>query len=182
MTIQIDEKIVLEMIGLHHAEPIFNLVNSNRFHLREWLPWVVKMETLEHFKEVIAVSQQGFTENKDHAFVILVDGIVAGRIGVYDIDNQNNIGAIGYWIGSEFQGKGIVNQSCEAMINYCFQDLGLNRIEIKCSTKNFRSQSVAERLKFHKEGTIREGELLHNEYIDLFIYSLLKKDWKNKFY
>lgn len=177
MIIQIDNRLTLEMINIHHAEPIFHLVNSNRLHLREWLPWVVKVETVEYFKEIITISQQGYTNNSDHAFVILFDGIIVGRIGVYDIDNQNNIGAIGYWIGAEFQGKGIVSKASKVMINYCFQDLGLNRIEIKCATKNFKSQAIAERLKFTKEGIFREAELLHNEYIDIFIYSLLKKEW-----
>lgn len=178
MTIFIDDKLTLEMIRIEHAEPIFNLVNLNRVHLREWLPWVIKMETLEQFKEIILISQQGYTDNSDHAFVIKYEEEIAGRIGVYDIDHQNKIGSIGYWIGEKFQGKGIVTKSCNSIIEYCFNHLDLNRLEIKCAVKNYKSQAIAEKLLFKKEGVLREAELLHSEFIDLFCYSLLKKEWQ----
>lgn len=178
MAIFIDDSLKLEMISIEHAESIFNLINQNKVHLREWLPWVIKMETIEQLKEIILISQQGFTDNSDHAFVIKYEEKIAGRIGVYDIDHQNKIGSIGYWIGEKFQGKGIVTKSCIAIIEYCFHHLDLNRLEIKCAVKNYKSQAIAEKLHFTKEGVLREAELLHTEFIDLFSYSLLKKEWK----
>ncbi len=178
MILPVDTDLSLEMVDIQHAEPIFKLVNSNRWHLREWLPWVTKMETLEHFKEYIATTHDRFSNNHDHAFVIIQNGDVVGRIGIYNIDSTNHIGAIGYWIGNEFQGKGIVTKSCKTLLNYCFSDLELNRVEIRCATKNFRSQAVPERLGFTKEGIIRQGEALRNEYIDIYCYSLLKHEWK----
>lgn len=176
MTIYIDEQLRLEMLNIEHAEPIFNLVNSNRLHLREWLPWVIQLETLEQFKEIILTSQQGFSNNSDLAFVIVYEGKIAGRVGVYDIDNQNKIGSIGYWIGEKFQKKGIVTKSCKSIINYCFEILDLNRLEIKCALKNYNSQAVAQRLNFKREGVLREAELLHGAFVDLICFSLLKSE------
>lgn len=62
------------------------------------------------------------------------------------------------------------------MIALCFNDLDLNRIEIKCATANLRSKTVPEKLGFLKEGVIRQGEFVHGEFIDLSLYSLLKLD------
>ena len=179
MILKIDDNLSLEMINALHAEPIFHLVNANRVHLREWLPWVTRMLTLEHFKEFIISSQQRYTDNCDHAFVIVLNEIVVGRIGVYNIDNQNKVGAIGYWLGEEYVGKNIVTSACKTILNYCFEDLNLNRIEIRCATKNHKSQAVAERLNFVKEGIVRQGEYLHNDYIDIYCFSMLKKEWLN---
>lgn len=86
------------------------------------------------------------------------------------------IGSVGYWLSEEFQGKGIVLRSVEKLVDYCFTELLLNRIEIKCGTKNYKSQAIAEKIGFQKEGIIREGEFLHNAFSDLFCYSLLKCD------
>ena len=54
------------------------------------------------------------------------------------------IGSVGYWLSEEFQGKGIVLRSVEKLVDYCFTELLLNRIEIKCGTKNYKSQAIAE--------------------------------------
>ena len=81
-------------------------------------------------------------------------------------------------MAENLQGKGIITKSCKALIDYCFSDLQLNRIEIKCGTENFKSKTIPEKLNFTKEGVIREGELLYDKFIDLNLYSLLKTDIK----
>lgn len=56
--------------------------------------------------------------------------------------------------------------------------MDLNRIEIKAAVKNFKSQAIPEKLNFKKEGILRQAEFVNNEFIDLFIYSILKNEWK----
>ena len=55
--------------------------------------------------------------------------------------------------------------------------MNLNRIEIKASLKNFKSQAIPTRLNFRKEGVLRQAEFVNNEFIDLFLYSMLKDKW-----
>ncbi|MBK7633025.1 MAG: GNAT family N-acetyltransferase [Saprospiraceae bacterium] len=55
---------------------------------------------------------------------------------MHKIDHQNKIGEIGYWL-TYVQGKGITTSACEALLSFCFNELQLNRIEIKCGTKIF---------------------------------------------
>jgi len=56
--------------------------------------------------------------------------------------------------------------------------LGMNRIEIKCGTKNYKSQAIPERLQFTEEGIMKEAELLYDEYIDLCSYAITKSEWQ----
>ncbi|GAB4454153.1 MAG: hypothetical protein Fur0028_09610 [Bacteroidales bacterium] len=74
------------------------------------------------------------------------------------------------------KGNGIVTKCCIKLIKFCFNELHLNRIEIKCGTDNLKSKAIPERLSFTKEGVIRQGELLYNRYINLNLYSLLRTD------
>jgi ribosomal-protein-serine acetyltransferase len=178
MVLIIDNTLSLQLLEDRHAVSIFELVNTNRVHLREWLPWVIKIQTLEHFREYIIGHQVRFTDNSDVSFVIIHEGKVAGRIGVYNIDSINKIGSVGYWLGEDFIGKGIALRSCEQILNYCFSVLFLNRVEIKCATKNSKSQAIPIKLNFKNEGIIRQGEFIHNEYIDLYCFSMLQKEWE----
>ncbi len=178
MLITAGETIRLEPMEERHAEPLLELVNANRPHLRQWLPWVDHMQTADHFLNFIAQSQIKEARGTDYAYMIMHNGLAAGRIGLYNIDSQNKIGAIGYWLGASFSGKGIVHTACTALINHTFASPDINRIEIKCGTGNLKSQAVAERLGFKKEGIIHRGELLYNHFIDLCLYAMLKDDWQ----
>lgn len=176
MTISIDENIRLELINENHAQQIFDVVDANRAHLRKWLPFVDRMQTLAFAENFVQGTMQLNKDGIEFAFVIMEHNKVVGRIGVYKINNQNKIGEIGYWLAENAQGKGIVTKASKAMINFCFSELELNRIEIKCGTENEKSKTIPEKLNFTKEGVIRQGELLYDKFIDLNLYSLLKQE------
>lgn len=50
MVIKVDEIITLELIASKHAGAIFDTVITKRNYLKEWLPWVDNMQTVEDFK------------------------------------------------------------------------------------------------------------------------------------
>ena len=178
MTVKIDDKIKIELIEEKHTQSIFDMVNENRNHLRPWLPFVDRMQTVDFTQNFVNGTMLRNKEGNEYAFVIFNNDRMVGRVGVYKIDTQNGIGEIGYWIIEDSQGKGIITKACKGLIDYCFNALKLNRIEIKCGTDNLKSKTIPDRLNFTKEGVIRQGELLHGKFIDLNLYSLLKGDMK----
>ena len=169
----------LKLIAEEHAASLLHLVNNNRQYLRSWLPWVDHMQTVENFKTYIANCEKQHEEGTDYGYVIKWNEKIAGRIGIHYINRQNQLGSIGYWLGEEFSGKGIITKACAALISQCFAHLSLNRIEIKCATGNQKSAAVAERLGFTKEGILRQAELVNGVFLDLYVYSMLKQEWKN---
>ncbi len=176
MTIKIDDKIRLELIEEKHVQSIFDMVNENRNYLRSWLPFVDRMQTVDFAQNFVKGAIQRNKDATEFAFVIFNNDKMVGRVGVYKIDTLNKIGEIGYWIVQNSQGKGIITKSCRSLIHFCFSDLELNRIEIKCGTENLQSKTIPEKLDFTNEGIIRQGELLYDKFIDLNLYSLLKSD------
>ncbi len=178
MTIEIKESIKLELIISDHAEAIFQLAKENRNYLLPWLPWVANMKSVDFISTFIEASTQRNKEGQEFSFVIIENSKVIGRIGIYKIDRYNKIAEIGYWIGEHHAGKGIVTKTCMAIIRYCFTTLNINRIEIKCATDNFKSQTIPQKLGFLKEGIIRDGEFLGDKFVDLYCYSLLQKDYE----
>ena len=91
MIIKVDDSISLELVNDKHAEAIFNLVNVNKLRLREWLPWVDTMQSVEFIKNFISGSLKRNADHTEYAFVIILDNNIVGRIGVYKIDHQNKI-------------------------------------------------------------------------------------------
>jgi len=174
MTIQVSESIAIEIVDDQHADGIYDLVKTDRDYLRTWLPWVDFADSVEFIQNFVKGSKQRQSAGVELAFVIVENDNVIGRIGVYKIDNQNRIGEIGYWIGKDYQGRGIVADCCKRLIEYCFDDLNLNRLEIRCGVENLKSQFIPKRLNFKLEGVMRQGELVRGKFIDLNLYALLK--------
>lgn len=180
MKLPIDSTLTIEPIAGKHLDELIELVNANRPYLHEWLSWLDCVKVPHEFQQFIVASEKRTTAGLEYSAVILENDRLVGRIGLYQLDRINRIASIGYWISEAAQGKGIISKACKAITTYGFEELGLNRIEIKCATGNYRSQAIPKRLGFQREGIIRQGELLNGRFIDLYLYSMLHADWKDQ--
>ena len=177
MTLFLDADTVLESMTASHAKPLFDLVEANRAHLRSWLGWVDHMQSPAHFERFIEGVQAREAARQEASFVIVFQNHIAGRAGIYQLDHQNQTGSLGYWLGAGFQGRGLVSSACRRLLAYGFEELQLNRLEIRCGTGNYKSRAVPERLGFCLEGVVRQGERVNGVFIDLLSFSLLKDEW-----
>ncbi len=177
MSIVIDENIKLELTTEKFSKQLFNVIDSNREHLSEFLPWVGNMQSEENLRQYLRNCELLYEDKKEVSFIILLNRNPVGRIGLHHLNLQNKIGSIGYWIDKNAEGKGIISKSCIKLIEYGFCEINLNRIEIKAAVKNLKSQAIPEKLNFKKEGILRQAEQVNNEFLDLIIYSKLREEW-----
>jgi len=70
-----------------------------------------------------------------------------------------------------------MTKCCSVLIDLAFKKLGMNRIQVKAGIGNAHSSRIPEKLGFKFEGLERAGEKFADHYIDLEVYSLLKKEW-----
>lgn len=176
-TLKVDQEIELQLFQLQDSQKLFELVNNNRDHLLTWLPWVENMDSPFQYEAIIPIWLQQFAENNGFNAGILYHGDLVGSIGLHQIDWHNRQTSIGYYLAKNAEGHGIMTRSVQALLNYAFNDLGLNRVEIRCGEKNSKSRAIPERLGFFREGKIRDGELLSTGYHDLILYSMLAREW-----
>jgi ribosomal-protein-serine acetyltransferase len=180
MKIKVDKDISLQKIRLKSAREIFECMDHSRKTLREWLPWVDETKSYKDTEKFIRAVHKSRGYNKQMVFEVIFRKKIAGLIGLKDMDMLNNKAEIGYWLGAEAVGKGVMSRSCNAMLRFSFEELGMNRIQIKCAADNIRSCNIPKQIGFSFEGVERQGEFVHGIYRDLKVYSLLKKEWKKK--
>lgn len=175
---QVDGQIKLRLLELHDADALFALVDANRQHLRHWLPWLDANSAASATLHFIEATQKQFADNSGFVAGIWYCGELVGVIGLNRIEWENRIGCPGYWLAEGFQGKGIMTQSCRALVNYAFTELNLNRIDIRCAFENSKSRAIPERLGFRHEGVIRQAEWLYDKFVDHVVYGMLKSEWE----
>lgn len=178
--LQIDQNVRLNVLEPKHARELFKLVDSNRNHLREWLPFIDDYQS-------VAAATQFIMRNKEHngrdtglGMGIWVGEVLAGVVTYDHIDWSNRAALIGFWLGKSFQGKGIMTRTCTALIDLAFNELGLNRVEISCALENRKCRLVPERLGFRQAGVSRQREWLYDHFVDTVGYDMLASDWKNR--
>jgi ribosomal-protein-serine acetyltransferase len=172
---RVNDSISLELLQQHQSNEIFNLIDTNRDHLREWLLWVDKRKTSEDMVPVIKYWLENLANNQGFDVAIRYNSDLVGMIGV-QFDWGSRAASIGYFVSKDCEGKGIITTSVQNLIGELFDRYSMNRIEIQCAANNVKSQGVPERLGFKKEGIKREGQFLYDHYEDLIIYSLLKNN------
>lgn len=86
---------------------------------------------------------------------------------------------MGYDLAKEHWGKGIMAEAMRAVIDFGFEKMGLNRIEVYIMPRNKRSVKMIKNLGFKREGLIRQRYFdEHGNYADDILFSLLRSDWK----
>lgn len=175
-SIYVDREIVLKVPTLKNAPKLFALVDRNRDFLQTYLPWVDHNVSVKDSEDYIKDSQKKYKREFGLNLCIFYKNQIVGTIGLVYIDKINKKCEIGYWLGEDFQGKGIMRRSCIALINYSIHVLKLHRIEIRCVAHNKKSQRIPEKLGFKKEGILRQSTILDREFFDMIVYGLLAQD------
>ncbi len=172
-----DNEIELIPLVLENVPALFELTDKNRTYIREWLPWVDKTKTEDDTKEFVMMALKQQTDKSGIHFGIWSEGELVGVIGYHYINYANKKATIGYWLDEETQGKGVMTTACKLVIDYGFEKLDLNRVEISCAVGNDKSCAIPERLGFRQEGIIRQSEWLNDRFVDHKYYGLLKSEW-----
>jgi len=180
MILQVDENIRLELTDPKHASALIEVVDANREHLSEFLPWVPFMKTVDDMTSYTNNCVALYQQEKEVSFVIFLNDRVVGRIGLHHMNMPNRSAAIGYWLAKEATGTGVMRKSCVAIIDFGFTEVGLNRIEIKAATQNVKSQAIPEKLGFIKEGVLRQAEWVGTRPLDIVLYAMLQSEWAQR--
>ena len=170
----------LNLLEPRHAVELFRVVDSNRNHLREWLPFIDDYQSVAAATQFITRNREDNGRDTGLAIGIWVGEMLAGVVTCDPIDWSNRAVLIGYWLGKSFEGRGIMTRTCNALIDLAFDELGLNRVEISCAVENRRCRLVPERLGLRQEGVSRQREWLYDHFVDTVSYSVLASDWKNR--
>ncbi|CAH0117918.1 MULTISPECIES: GNAT family N-acetyltransferase [unclassified Paenibacillus] len=175
----IRESLELKLLEWKHAPELFQLTERNRDYLREWLPWVDITRSEEDSKQFISMVLEQFAQNRGFQCGIFYEGRLAGCIGFHRIDWTNRKTSIGYWLDEQAQGKGIMADSCRRLLDYAFEELNLNRVEIRAGVGNAKSRAIPERLGFQLEGVCRQEEWVNDRFVDHAVYAMLADDWNS---
>lgn len=112
------------------------------------------------------------------SFAILFDGTVAGGVSCEPMgDIRTGTAEVGWWVAPRWWGRGVATVAVRRYIAYCFETLGLHRLELGVFLSNPASARVAEKAGFELEGIARDAYLKKGQLIDRLSYGLAQSQW-----
>lgn len=175
---KVEDGLVLRLLEPRHAEALFGLIDRNRESLGYWLAWVDATKSPDDLKIFIRSGLEDFAKGDGFRLGVWLYGELVGHIGLNYISQTFRCTELGYWLGAEHRGRGVMTKTCRHLCEYLFGDLKLNRIEIRCAETNLKSRAVPERLGFTLDGRLREMGYTRGGLVDHRVYSLLKREWQ----
>ena len=138
-------------------------------NLRDAFPHPYTMEDARRWVEK-AGSEYPLT-----SFAIVVDKEAVGGIGiVLQPDVFRRSAEIGYWLGEEYWGRGIVTEALRALTDYAFANFDLCRIYAGVFESNPASMRVLEKAGYEFEARMKKAVTKDGKTMDDFIYAIIR--------
>ncbi|HGF7528491.1 TPA: GNAT family N-acetyltransferase, partial [Vibrio cholerae] len=176
-TLDVDTDLKLALVDPKFAPQYLEIVSREREYLSQWLAWPPHVNSEEFFLSFIKRSLHDYADGKSLVCGMIYKDKLVGNISFNSISYQLKKVEMGYWLSSDYQGKGIVSRSVLKLIDVAFTDLDMEKVQISAATGNQPSRNVCERLGFVLEGTITRAENLNGRIVDHAVYGLDRTSW-----
>jgi len=174
----IEDQFTIAPLEAKHADELFNLIEKNRSILRQWLGWLDRTQSVKDSTSFIEYSMKKNMEMSGLILGIFEADKLIGMIDFHSLDISE--AGIGYWLDKDCQGRGIITKACFALIDFGFNELGIQKVAISCAQGNSKSSAVPLRLNLKLERSIENKEFLYDHYVNHDVYTINKKDWERQ--
>jgi len=100
-----------------------------------------------------------------------------GAVNLFALDWHSRRGEIGIWLSQRARGRGLASAALALMLDWTFDSLELERVEMTTIPDNKQLPRLAARLGFVHEGVLRARNLERGRRVDIIFYGMLRSEW-----
>ena len=143
----------------------------------KFLSWPT-YKTVDTAHEILNIWVSQYSEPAFYQWAIELKelGEVIGSISVVNFDDRVDMVEIGFCIGRCWWGQGIMTEAFRAVIDFLFEEVGVQRIEAGHDPNNPASGAVQRKCGLKYEGTLRRSIRSNQGITDKAVYAILKAD------
>lgn len=171
-----------------------SLAPIKKEYIESFLKWFNDPEITQYlviYRPMTRMEEEDWLENlknrKDtiHFSIVIPseDGSekLIGNCGIHNIDWKNRVAEVGIVIGEkEYQNKGFGTEAIELLLEYGFNTVNLNRIELYTYEFNERALNSYKKVGFIEEGRKRQFIWSKGKYHDAILMGILAEEWNDK--
>ena len=169
-------RLILRRAVLEDAEPMFRNWASDP-DVTKYLTWPAH-SNITVSETVLKSWLQEYEKESYYQWMIVLKerGEPIGSISVVNQRDDIAEAEIGYCIGKRWWHQGIMTEALGAVMDYLFDEVGMNRIEAKHDINNPNSGAVMKKCGMFYEGTARQSDRNNQGICDIATYGILRSD------
>ncbi|MFD3158009.1 GNAT family N-acetyltransferase [Haloimpatiens sp. FM7330] len=172
------KRIVLRKLVIEDAENIFKNWASLEETMK-YLPWEPS-KSIEQVKVRLQNWINLYSNNTFFQWGIELKSSkeLIGIINLHEVDVNNQSAETSYILAKKYWNKGFMTEALQAVLNFGFEDIGLNRINAEYYDGNISSEKVMLKNNLQYEGVAKEKYLKKGKFYNAIQYALTKKEWE----
>lgn len=111
---------------------------------------------------------------RDREREVLVGGLTLSNVR----RRAAQFATLGYWMGREYAGRGIMTETVGALIPFAFDSLNLHRLHAACIPSNTASRRVLEKNGFKEEGFAENYLQIDGKWCDHVLFGLPRERYE----
>ena len=108
------------------------------------------------------------------------EGNAVGSLDLYAVDRRHGTFQIAVAVCDGHTGKGYAKTMMSILLDYCFGELRLNKLNARIMEENEASKRLHLSLGCKLEGVHRQMYFHNGRYIDEYFYGLTREDWEKR--
>ena len=136
----------------------------------------------ENLRKRVSAMVEEVMAGRRHSWVITVDDVIAGDIGLHHVDLGAGLSAgFGYMVDSAYRGRGVATRAVRLLTEEAFGRLGLHRLEAGARPDNVGSCRALEKAGFRRVGVLERLLWVDGAWRDHVLYELVAPDFVPSF-
>ncbi len=171
-------QLVLKKIEEIHLQDLYAIYDND--HVFQYCGIIAK-HNIQTVNKMIGHFERDYQKKSRVKWGVFQKGqenTLVGIIECMDFNHKVNMVTIGYFLAENHWGKGIATEAVRIVVNFLFEEVGINRIQAEVMPANEVSKKVLLKNGFSKEGLLRQASVWSGKgIVDLEIYGILKEDY-----
>jgi [ribosomal protein S5]-alanine N-acetyltransferase len=154
---------------------------ENKDFLQAWSPTFRReMFSARDWEDSIPLIYQQYVMGSAIRFGLYEEGQLIGVANVIDIKKSPaHFGTLGYTLSEDRQGRGLMREALEAVMDHCFGKMNLHRLTANYMPRNERSGRLLRKLGFNVDGYSRDYLLIDGKWEDHVMCSIINEQWND---
>jgi len=105
-------------------------------------------------------------------------GTVMGNVYLHSTNEFRSQTDVRIYVSRKCQRQGFATEALNAILNFCFDGIGLRRFSAWCDSRNIAAGRLAEKVGMRREGELIKQRYMNGEWVNTVLYALLNEEYR----
>ena len=140
-------------------------------NLRDGFPHPYSEENAREWIAITKKNREGLT------LAICLEDQAIGNVGIsLGVDVHFRTAELGYWLGEEYWGQGIMQNAVRLYVDFVFEEFNLLRVFAEPFEHNVASCRLLEKAGFNLEGKLENNAVKNGVVLDVMMYAKIRSE------